>query len=293
LFKQWGKVIETGIKGQSLIQAAVPVVYSDVDGDGYDELATVTVATTVTDKEEIAVFFPGTNGEYSYEIRPVDVSLAAGVATITFQKYLAPFVALWEKLPSPDDPVLQIDGDDNSNFVTTVDVYRVYNDISQQVLLYSEPTCSGTSQVESDGCLYVRNSRLGILAYQQATFNVTTQVWSPCTSCTKLHVRAIAYYRAGLKNVGNAYPHLRMKPDLARLICYYALTLADKPICGCDSFTSQYEFQITDLAEVGEKKSFQNTEETLNNPLGTKRAAINMWKYILKNRISDSVRKGY
>lgn len=166
---RWGKVLELGVKALSLIEADAAIVYSDSDGDGYDETATVSVITTVTDEEEIAVFYP--DETESWEIRPVEISLSGGTATITFRRELAVLPDLIERMPSPSDPHLVIDGDDDANFLTTVDVYRRYTDTSQQVVFYVEPdvSCSGgCSPTEATGCGYIRDANRGIVAYKQA-----------------------------------------------------------------------------------------------------------------------------
>jgi len=225
-----------GIRVKTLIQSGVAVAFTDDDLDLYEETATVTVATTVTDKEEVRAYFPGYSGDDAWEIRPVDVVISGGVATITFPKAYIVRPDLQNKVPSPDDPTLIVDGDDNTNFVNTVDVYRVYHSESQQVVLYNDPSCGSNVPTEVTGSFYVRDSKRGILAYTQATWNSTTEEWTPSISCTYMPYRLKSWYRAGLRNIKSSYPNLRMEETLERLIIYYALTLADKNICGCKIF---------------------------------------------------------
>ena len=40
---QWGKVISPGIPAQATIQLCAPIVYTDEDGDGVDDTATITI----------------------------------------------------------------------------------------------------------------------------------------------------------------------------------------------------------------------------------------------------------
>lgn len=279
----WGYVGSVGARTKDLIEANAPTVFSDVDSDGYNELVTVTVVTTVTDREEIAVYFPGEDADDSWEIRPVDVVIGAGTATITFPKPYIVLPELWEKLARPDDPsALIVDGDDDSNFLRTVDVYRVYNDTSQQVVFYYQPTDCGDGVCDEGtftGCAYIKDSRRAILAYQYATY--TDGEWTyGCTSCYDDPYKMTISYRSGMTNPNSRYPTLRMKPELERLIVYYATTLADKEICGCDNFTSHLAYLNTDLAETSDRKSFMLTQNVMDNPFGTKRAAINLWHYV-------------
>ncbi len=83
-----------------------------------------------------------------------------------------------------------------------------------------------------------------------------------------------------------------MDYTLERLLVYYALSLADKAICGCDNFSSHLAYELQDLAEVGDTKRFQVTFKQMDCPLGTKRAAIRMWDYIQQNKLGGSLRKG-
>lgn len=287
---RFGFVHEGGVRGTSAIETGASVVYDDPDGDGYKERATVTVVTALTNIEEVRVFYPGENAAEEWEIRPVNVSISGGIATITFNRSQCVLPELLNRFPSQNDPLDAVDGDDDANFLTTVDVYRVYNDTSQQITFYIEPSgCSGCDLTEASGCLTVRDSRRGFLTYWPATWDTDTETYT-LTTLTGIPLRADFYYYAGLRNEHSDYPHLRMKPDLERLIIYYALTLADKAICGCDNFASTLAYQLLDIAD--RKNQFIPTFQQLNCPLGTRRAALNMWNYIQLNKLGSSLRKG-
>lgn len=295
-FSDYGYVIAGGIRVKEAIDLRAGVTYSDEDLDGYEETATVTVVTTVTDREEIKVYFDGYDGDDAWEIRPVDVEISGGTATIVFPKAYCVLPVLQNKVPSPDDPTLIVDGDVNANFVSTVEVYRVYHSDSQQVVLYSGPACSSNVPTQTDGCFYLRDAKRGILAYTQATWDATTQTWNPCGTnlCIYQPYKLTAWYRSGYvaKRPKSLYPHYRMEETLERLIIYYALTMADKAVCGCQSFQSHLELLNTDVSKMSDRTSYQNTPEILNCPLGTKRAAIDLWRYIKQIRLGSSVRKG-
>ncbi len=135
--------ISGGIEAKTLIEAGASVALTDEDGDAYFETATVTVATTVTDPDEIAVYYPGEAGRDEWEIRPLNdpitrrrsVSIAAGVATIvmaTHQLVDADLLAALD--PGP------VDGAVLSNFLATVDVYHHRNDPQQQITQLWAPT---------------------------------------------------------------------------------------------------------------------------------------------------------
>ena len=53
----FGLVTEVGRKTSSLVGTA-STVFSDEDGDGFDETVTITIATTVTDEDELRIYYP-------------------------------------------------------------------------------------------------------------------------------------------------------------------------------------------------------------------------------------------
>ena len=299
----YGYVIAGGIRGQTLVEANSPVTYSDKDGDLYDETATVVVITTVTDPQEIHVFFPSHTGSDDWEIRPVDVSLSGGLATITFSRSLAVIPALWERFPAPDNPSsLIVDGDDTANFLDECDVYRIFNSSASQAEILYEPNsgcvgdgCEGSSDT---ACLYVRDKRRGFLTYSLATYDEDTGVWTNgCTTCNGVSTKIKVSYYAGLCNEDSPYPNIRMNPELERLIVLYSTTLADTRPPGCDNVENHLMFMKEDLAAVrtgatgsGAIISYQNPMKKIANPLGTTRAAQNLWEWVLRRKIGSAVK---
>lgn len=142
---RWLKLIELGKRGITLIQAAVPVTYSDPNNIGVDDTATVVLNTTVAN-DEIKLFFQvsdgaKTAGDARYEIEPTTVIDAAGVVTITAHRALFVKPSEWARPyiaydPNQNTPNV-IDTGSAANFVTQVDVYRVYTDTSSNIELMS------------------------------------------------------------------------------------------------------------------------------------------------------------
>lgn len=287
LVTRWGHVLEGGVRATTLIEEDVTIVYSGTD---YTQTATITISediSDITDAQEIRVFYPDKGAAVQWEIRPVTVDLDAG--TVTFKREQCVLESLLYRLPPPDDPLAAVDGDDDANFLTAVDVYRVYTDDSQQVVFYEEPTPCEVSGTTQDGYVLVRDARRGFLAYDVATY--ADGVWTN-TYFTRPPLRAKLWYRAGKRNLFSDTPELQMDYELERLLIYYALTLTDKEVCGCENFHSALAYQLIDLAELGSKVRFQTTYKQLDCPLGTKRAAINMWTYIQQNKLGGSLNKG-
>lgn len=284
----WGMVQEVGRKTSALIGNAA-TVFSDADGDGFNETVTVTIATTVTDTDEIHLYYPGHSGRDDWEIRPVDsITIAAGVATIVFQKYLIPLWNLVETIPAPGDAHILIDGDDDTNFLATVDVYRVYADPSQHITLYYDPSedCTAVPCEETTvtGCLVIKNSRLGILSFSRADWDAGYTrkyfAYNP--------VKGRIYYRAGKRDTRMEYPNRQMDTNLERMISFYALSLLDTEMCGCTNTRNIWQHMTRDLSQITQEQSFILNWEDARNPLGTTFAALRLWKYIQNIRIVKS-----
>ena len=105
------------------------VTYSDPDGDGLNELFTISVATTKTDVSKIALYFSSAdrlNGdavEGKYRIQPVNVVISGGTATVKGSSWMLVRPILYEGASAGD-----INPSTAGNFVTTLEAYtRVTN----------------------------------------------------------------------------------------------------------------------------------------------------------------------
>lgn len=111
---------EIGEKTTTDIALAEAITYRDVYAAIIDPIV-LSIATTVTDTDEIKVFYP----DEDVEIHPSKISISGGTATIEIPR---------SRLVDPDlndnrdDPLAY---DTDGNFLTTVDVKRVYYDESE------------------------------------------------------------------------------------------------------------------------------------------------------------------
>lgn len=136
----WGQFIGAGRENtDTVIQAGQPVVYSDQDGNGVLDTATVTLtaaqlAAAGANWQEIAVYYPAVYLDWSFyprdeswRIRPYRVmrNPATGNVTLVFSRCQFVLPDLWED----DAPV---DQSDATAFLTSVDVCRRYLDTTQQ-----------------------------------------------------------------------------------------------------------------------------------------------------------------
>lgn len=301
---RWGYAVCGGTEAKTLVQADAGITYTDRDNDSYFETATVTVATTITDPLEVAVYYPvsltgaSEAGQDGYEIRPTNVVIAGGIATITFKRELAVIPADLSAYQ-----VLAVDGYDNAQFLTTVDIYRHWTDPSQMVQWQWEPTPSifptdaGVTPTDvsaittQQGCMVVRDNRLGVFAGQPATWDAVNQVYSSALwVVNRAPDRALLNYRAGWHNP--RYPG-QIDPKLARCIAYLAVSKLDRPLCECNSMESWSKYWSEDRSMVlqnqeGGVSRFQMTRMQGDCPLGPTRAGIYVWNIIKTMLLGDS-----
>lgn len=291
-----GYVLAGGVRATSTIEVGAAVVFSDEDGDDYNETATVTVATTVENDYEIRVYFPDTGPLDEWEIRPINVNLDtdADQAVITFRRELIPDPDLWEKQYAPDDPTSTINGDDDDNFLLTVDVYRVYNDPSNHGYIVSpgscatcsDGTCARCAATNLTVCLHVRDTRLGILAYKYAVWDEDTEQYTyPTLYPGGSEDQIFINYYTGKVDRRQQNPYRDVTPRWERMIVHYALTMLTGEPVGCDNFKEIYNYQVRDLAEIRKDSRYVLNFDTLKNPFGTSRAGIRLWQAVERERL--------
>lgn len=297
---RWKNVISGGIEAKTLIEAGATVIYSDMDGDGYFETATVIVLTTVTDPEEIAVYYPGEAARDEWEVRPLhdpithrrSVTIAGGSATIVMAR---------EQLVDPDllealNPS-SVDGDVAGNFLGTVDVYRHFNDPQTQASMLWQPRpetcncgttgCNVCAQETQTACLTVKSNRQGIFLFSAAVWNATTQQFDKLTPTIGRSPDIMRlFYRVGNRDpaAGAIAPNLEMEWAWARAVTYLSLNYLSRPICACDNVKQLSIRMNEDLAlnrstDVG-GSSYQLSDSVIGNPLGTSRGAVLAWNMV-------------
>lgn len=297
-----GQFISGGIEAKTLIDADATVTYTDEDGDGYFETATIAVATTVTEPSEIAIYYPvaatiggsavylpGGAASSAWEVRPLrSVVISAGTVTVKMWRHQLVIPVLLEAL-SPE----AVDGQDADNFLPVVGVYRHWNDPQQQAeLMWSPPSwgggdcCSGcvtcTAAVQ-DGCLLGRDYRLGIVHYSPATWDADEDAFTSGESwcMARQPDRLRLWYYAGLQDKDRLYPTLQMDPSYERAVAYFAVTLLDRTICGCSNVEMivkhwRTELNLNESDGVG-SSSYQIGKQVLDNPFGQTRGAVFAW----------------
>lgn len=301
---QYGQMISGGIQALSLIDDDVAVVYTDPDGDGYDELATIgPIATSVTDIEEIAVYYPDLTADEMAEwgVRPIQVTISGGMATITCRREQLVKRSLYESL----DPENAINGLTDSNFLTVVDVYRKYNDPSVQVQLQWRSndqgligvnwwcgSCAGTGTCTScgitiqPGCITTKDKALGIVTVSPGNYDAASNSYDYTTYdiCRRPDNVRLWYY-SGYRNMALTTPNLTMAREWELAIAKLAVSKLDRQICSCKAVADVQAHWNTDLRRSVGTREKSNTYrvsdyELENNPFGTTVAAMDVWRLV-------------
>jgi len=157
-----------GRRASTLLQSAASVTYTDTNSAGVDDTATITVTVPAgTVASEIQAFFQSSdwsdvvvfNGETAderWQIAPLKVSVSGVTATLTGNRALFVKPAIWAKpFNAPNynstnknraNPATAAD------FVTAVNVYRIYADVTSAVQIvdtYNNVATNATAAIES------------------------------------------------------------------------------------------------------------------------------------------------
>ena len=195
-----------GIKAYTELDDAAALTYTDQDGDGLLDTFTCSAPTTVTDPDEIAIYFQTADRLVEdnwlsdrWRIEPVNVSFLMGTVTITGKRWLCVKPVLYEdKDHYPIDPTV------NANFITHVMIYRRYTNQnglvsttdSQAALIWETKPCwwgcSSTSipsgsDPASEGWVTaragIRSKEDGIVIPAEAVYDASTGLWSHPSTC--------------------------------------------------------------------------------------------------------------
>lgn len=286
-----GYFIEAGVRIKTLLVAGMPVNYTDVEVNDPDEptfyetaLTTVSVPGGGIPESEVAIYFAGHAGDDAYEIRPVKVSWDAGAELFTITIPTA-------QLVDPDMFMglnfVPVAADDITvGFVNQVDIYRVHTDATKQVEYnYYARLCQDNALCQPSGRVYTRESRLSMIYTAPANWDATALAWKDASWCgCGFPAGARVYYKSGLQG--------RDAEAWQRAITYYALSLLDRPMCACTGVEAMMKHWSDDLAVTesveGNTRQIALAPGLLNNPLGTSRAAIYVWRLIQRYQIGES-----
>lgn len=292
---------------ESLTLLGTPaVVYSDPDNDTVNELATITVATTVTDATQLAVYFQASDRldgdpvSEVYRIRPVRASIAGGVATILIPSWL-----LVRPINYQGVAVANLDPAATGVLATAIDVYqRTTSGAStsvtsaQGVITWETRPCHGwwcccgcndlasayggspydpAAVAQAVARVGVRNALAGVVIPAEAAYDATAGTWSALdwTVCWEPD-RVTVRYLAGVPSPDGQQLAREWQTVVARL----AAAELGRPLCAQGEANRElYRWQY-DLARASETETYSVSEADLNNPFGTRRGHIQAWHFV-------------
>lgn len=296
------------------------ITYSDSDNDGIDDTFTVSIATSVTDPDKIAVYFTssdrldGDSANDRWRISPVSISISAGTVTITGRAWLLVKPILYEGVLVADNT---LDPSDSSNFVTALSIYNrttnpdgetIYN--AQASLIWeTEPChgwwcycgCNGTT-VPADssydpaavsiaiGRVGIRDSESGAVTAMTALRNASNGIWTQIPYYWREPDRVQFRYLAGYplehrrQATGDSTPAYNGQIDKKWItaVCRMAAAELSNRLCACDRSNAElYRWQF-DLARVAgaNDEQYNISLADLDNPFGTRRGHVEAWKQV-------------
>lgn len=252
---KWGRFVSGGVRATSVVQNGASVSYAS-------DPATVGPLAYTGQLSEVKVYYPGTDRE----ITPSLITTAGGNITIRI-----PRCRLTVTPNFTDDGV---DYNVLGNFLTTVDVRRVYNDPSVAAVLVRDHSCSdscgaaGCTEYTTTGCIYPRDKSLGIVDILPAVYSGGTWVDSSPDYCDRRYDRVRVNYLAGAEQVDFATKSAIVRLAHARM--------AAEP-CRCTIVQRLWERDRT-VPQV-------LTRERLNCPFGVNEGAWTAYKFAQTRKI--------
>jgi hypothetical protein len=299
---RYGKFISGGKREVAPIGTATTgglgLAYEDNDGDGFEETARITVATSLTDACELKVYFNGKNGDKEWEIRPLkSKSISGGIFEATVDSWLLLDPELLFAFPGPNPTgFLDIDAEDLASYVTDVDVYREYVDPAKQCALLWEGAdtclcggagCSVCGYEVQTACLTARNELLGMVSPVPGVYDAGTGNWTFANFAQGYEPRKMKVNYLSGDSEASYNGCYRMARDLALAITYMTTARLSRPLCtDCVTLRKREEELKEDLIFItpgGDATRFI-TREVLNCPFGTKYGELEAWR-IIKDRI--------
>lgn len=287
-------VISPGQRAVTLIDDAVTVTYSDPDGDGYNELATISATTSLTNVNEIKVYIAGKGGDREWEIRPVKTkSISGGTVTITINAWQLVKPTLRTLPPTTAGPE-GLDLFSSSTYVPTLDIYREYTDttaVSSEMFWASNCVSCGGSGCAScqlgtaEGCLKIVSVNPGVVQPFPANYSSDESAWiSTSWPAASDPVQVNLWYLAGFQDneylAGRSYDPL--SASMAQCIAWMATARLERPFCGCGTATALANRLRMDMAVTEGDGSKTYSFEDLENPFGTRLGEVWAWKRLKK-----------
>lgn len=278
---KYKKILGGGTFARVAVSGNEPVTYTSTIAAGIEDGFTLTVAATdsnavsITDPDEIAIYFNATDRigavEEQWRIRPVKVTISGGNATITGHKADLVLPRLQMDPTVPDQPIPDV----AASYATQVDVYRVYRDTSatddnpaQGTAIWEDVHCTADCDVQIEQlCIGNRNADMGQVAVQIPD----------CWPQNREPDRLLVNYVSGVPLFDG-----KMDTELAQKVAALACVFLPTEKCGCewvDRIIAYWrEIPPQDFTKAGSRQV--PVDEILENPWSPCRGARNAWEYV-------------
>lgn len=257
MLTRWVKVIQAGIPAISYIDDDAVVDHST------DPAIVGPIATTITDPDEVKVYFAASLTNDMVEITPSRIVLTGGLLTIYIPRCRLVLPNLWNNTRQG------IDYDDLTNFCDVVDVIRLYNDDSTNAnLIWPHvstaagacgcPTCS---EYNHDGCILIHDGNIGKIGVLPAAYSDGTWTRS-LSSCVGTPDYVELNYQAGM------VPTSKQAEDAVIRLAH--AKMPEEP-CACEVVTYHWSRDRNVPGIL--------TRERINCPFGLSDGAWTAWRF--------------
>jgi hypothetical protein len=307
---RWGRIISAGQRTMSFLGrgtlAGGELVWSDPDGDGFNELATLTIpnlgSLSSASRQQVKVYFQD-HSTPEWEIRPVkSISFVVTDIIIEFDFWMLIDPALTDTYPDGSPTALDIT---NPIYVDTLDVWREWNDhTAVSADFYWEPnsrivpcpSCGGTGcavcqLTVQHGCMLVRDVMLGLVVPSPATWNATALMWETVAYQSHLAPDQVKlWYYAGEMSEG-FLAALDLDPLgtwLAEAIAWLAVARLERNFCTCSGLAAvQAELRAEMSRSDAGGPNWFLSDKMGENPFGTKVGEVKAWRRLSK--LADTI----
>lgn len=255
LMTRYPRILAVGVPVTSVIESEAEVDHDTTPGIGI----VGPLSTEATSVNEIKIYYPGSDRQIS----PSKITLSSGQVTIEIPRYRMVKQEFLNVVEGGVDYAVL------GNFLTYVDVKRIYTDPSEQAVLV-RPNCRNNSCVNGcyectqTGCIYVRDALLGIVNVNAANWDEDNSSWINNVVCGGRYSIVRLNYLAGVRRLD-----LQAEMAIVRL----AHSKMGRPPCSCDKTGELWKSDYDVTGAV--------TRERVNCPFGLSSGAWHAYKWAL------------
>lgn len=311
---RYSRILAVGRRNVALAADSAGIVWSDNDGDGFLETATITVDISGTPAEDILskswfrlnqtcfinAYYEDTGGRPEWQIRPPRSQTLSGTTlTMVFYAWQLIKPIEIESYPrySTSEPK-PIDISDINNLVTDVDIYLEYPDLSQPSAEFdwgrgsSCDSCFGAgcdvcNPTTQTGCAAIEDGLAGIVSAKPATYDATNEKWVSSTPSIKQRSpdSVKIWYLSGMldRDFSMGYTCDPLDDYYAQAIAWLATARLNKNICACTNSLDRAKELRRDMAvSSGQQNFIVVPDDVIKNPFGTRVGEVRAWRRVSK-----------